>query len=304
MSQKLDESFENFEKLYFRESEDILSFFQSVINAMHEPEYSAGTVRLYMNCLDKLDRFTKGKTINLYDIDYHFISEFDSYLSDLGLVKNTRASQLKKLNKVLNDARKRGLIQLNPFVNFQIKQEKTHRVFLVKDELKKLNKVYDSDSLSENLQNTLHAFLFSCYTGLRHSDVVRIKYGDIKDNTVDLLLKKKTSHGHKRLIVPLSKKAQSFLDSSLGDEHLLFPNLITSTKCAHHLKAIAGACGIKKSVTFHAARHTFATISLGLGIDLKKVSELLGHDSIKTTEVYAHLVEEHLKKAVNKWDSF
>ena len=56
--------------------------------------------------------------------------------------------------------------------------------------------------------------------------------------------------------------------------------------------------------SFHTARHTFATISLGIGIELKKVSELLGHDSVKTTEIYAHLVEEHLKTAVDKWDSF
>ena len=61
---------------------------------------------------------------------------------------------------------------------------------------------------------------------------------------------------------------------------------------------------IDKSISFHTARHHFATISLGIGIELKKVSELLGHDSVKTTEIYAHLVEEHLKAAVDKWDSF
>jgi site-specific recombinase XerD len=134
--------------------------------------------------------------------------------------------------------------------------------------------------------------------------VKRIKYGDINDNVIDLTLKKKTSHGSKRLIVPLSKKALELIDLSTNPDNLIFPNLITSTKCAIHLKAITGVIGIKKTVTFHTARHTFATISLGLGIELKKVSELLGHDSIKTTEIYAHLVEEHLKEAVDKWDSF
>ncbi len=185
--------------------------------------------------------------------------------------------------------------------------EKTDRVFLYNDEFKKLIELYDQNTLPESFNYTLLAFLFSCFTGLRHSDVLRIKYKDIKNNTIDITLKKKTSNGYKRLIVPLSKKAKyilSTIESNNIPDSLIFPNLISSSKCSLHLKAIAAIAEIPKNISFHVASHIFATISLGLGIELKNVSELLGHDSIRTTEVYAHLVEEHLKAAVDKWDKF
>ena len=270
-SRKLDETFANFESLYYKKSEDLVSYFAEVISKMHEPEYNINTVRLYRNCLDKITNLTKGNPISISEVDYNFISRFESDMAAKGLKRNTISSQLKKLNKVLNDARKQGLIDRNPFETFQIRQEKTNREFLLKDELKKIHDLYNSGSLSPVLCNTLLPFLFACYTGLRHSDVVKIKYKDIsKDNSIDITLKKKTSNGYKRLIVPLSQKAIKLINLDSQPDELIFPKLITATKCSHHLKAIAAVCNIDKNISFHTARHTFATISLGIGIELKK----------------------------------
>ncbi len=187
---------------------------------------------------------------------------------------------------------------------FTIKLEKTNRVFLSEDELKRLVKLLEDNTLPENINTTLEAFIFSCYTGLRHSDVQRIKLSNIRDNTIDLMLKKKTTKGYKRLIVPLSKQAKKMINFDNEPDSLLFPSLISATKCSLHLTAIAVIAKIENDISFHVARHTFATISLGLGMDLKKVSELLGHDSIRTTEIYTHLVEQHLRNAVDLWENF
>ena len=301
---KAKDSFDNFDIFYFVKTFSLFSFFENTISKLNKTDYDVGTLRIYKNTIDKLKTFTKGKDIDLADIDYHFIENFDDYLFKLGLMTNTRANYLKKFSKVLSDARKQGFITRNPFDMFKIKLEKTDRLFLSETEVKKLVKLYEADTLPTNIKTTLEAFIFSCYTGLRHSDVKRIKQNNIRENTIDLMLKKKTAHGYKRLIVPLSSQARNMIKFNDDPESLLFPSLISSTKCSTHLTAIAAIAGIKKNITFHVSRHTFATICLGLGMDLKKVSELLGHDSIRTTEIYTHLVEQHLRNAVDLWENF
>ena len=301
---KAKESFESFDVFYYVKTFSLFSFFEDVISKLNKTDYDEGTVRVYKNCIDKLRNYTKGKDIDLADIDYHFIEKFDMYLLGLGLMTNTRANYLKKFSKVLSDARKQGFILRNPFDMYKIKLEKTNRVFLSEDEVKKLVKLYEDNTLPRNINATLEAFIFSCYTGLRHSDVQRIKQNNIRDNTIDLMLKKKTTNGYKRLIVPLSNQAKNMIHFNTDQDSLLFPSLISATKCSIHLTAIGAIAGINKDITFHVARHTFATICLGLGMDLKKVSELLGHDSIRTTEIYTHLVEQHLRNAVDLWENF
>ena len=297
------DTFENFDMFYSRKLYSLFSFFDQVIKKIEKSDFDSGTIRLYRNCIDQLKNYRNNKDIDLSEIDYKFIEGFEMHLRGLKQKTNTRANYLKKFNRVLNDARKEGILLRNPFDNYKINLEKGNRTFLTQEELQKFATLYKEGNLDKSFKNVLEAFIFSCYTGLRHGDVKSIKYSQIRNNIIDKKLDKKTGNGYKRLIVPLSAPARAMIDTNNTSDDLVFPNLISSTKCSPILKAIALSLGINKVVTFHVARHSFATISLGLGIDLKKVSELLGHDSIRTTEIYAHLVEDHLRSAVSKWDN-
>ncbi len=301
--QGVQDSFDNFDMFYQKKLYSLFSYFEKVIKSIGKSDFNNGTIRIYRNTFDHLKRYRNNIDIDLSEIDYKFIDGFEMHLREAKLKTNTRANHLKKFNKVLNDAVKEGILIRNPFSNYKIKLEKTDRTFLTQEEMQMFVKFFNETKLDKSFHAVLEAFIFSCYTGLRHGDVKEIKYSNIRNNIIDKKLDKKTTNGYKRLIVPLSAPARKMIDINNTSDELIFPNLISATKCSPILKAVALSLGIDKAVTFHVARHTFATISLGLGIDLKKVSELLGHDSIRTTEIYAHLVEDHLRSAVSKWDN-
>lgn len=300
----LAETFETFERLYLKNGSNLFGFWDEIVKKCANSGYDSDTIRLYGNSREHLFNYTKTENIELSDVDYDFLDGWDQYLRSTGMMINTKANQHKRLNKVLNDAKRQGLVIRNPYERFKIQKEKTTRTFLVDAELQRLVDLYNNKVLQPNYQHTLQAFLFSCFTGLRHSDTKNLKYCNIIDNSIDIMIEKKSDNGHKRLLIPLSKQAMDYIDPMTTPNSKVFPNLITATKARHHLKAMAVMIHINKNLSYHVSRHTFATLSLGLGIDIKKVSELLGHDSVRTTEIYSHLVEAHLRKAVDKWDGF
>lgn len=202
----------------------------------------------------------------------------------------------------LNKAERDGLIVKNPgnSIDRRLKPhaQQKERCYLTLEEIKQIIAV------EYNYKNDIkNAFLFCCFCGLRHSDVVKLTWGEIvtapDGSTMIQTQMKKTK---KLIVIPLSDNALAFLPErgKSKKSDLVFPNLPDQPGNADvRLKVIIKKAGIDKNVTFHVARHTFATLTLTYGADLYTVSKLLGHANVKTTQIYAKIVDENKRKAVN-----
>ena len=145
------------------------------------------------------------------------------------------------------------------------------------------------------------AFLFSCFCGLRHCDIVALKWGDVhfdeQGNMMISIIQQKTREA---ISLPLSSEAIKYLpDRGMAqDTDKVFADLISLGRSNEILYRWAEQANVSKHITFHTARHTHATMMLTLGVDLYTVSKLLGHTNIQTTQIYAKLVDETKKRAV------
>jgi integrase len=225
----------------------------------------------------------------------------ETYTSGL-LSSGTQHGYVKLLSTVLNRAVKDGILQSSPFKRLKQnelpKRPDSNREYLTLDEVKQLIK---TDCIKASVKS---AFLFSCFTGLRFSDVKALKWGDIRiDNEgagIIRFMQKKTGK-HENLQV--SNEALKFLPEcgTARDHDIIFR--LTSNGCINNaLKIWVLAVGIKKRVTFHVARHTNATLLLSLGVPIETVSKLLGHADIQTTQIYAKVIDKNKRAAVSKLD--
>jgi integrase len=226
----------------------------------------------------------------------------DVYGDRFPLNQNTQFGYMKKLETVFNSAITDEVINVNPFR--KIKQEnkpEKHRAeicFLTMDELKTL------ENTPINLPTIKQAFLFSCYTGLRFSDVTRLTWGKLqKDNNSDTyinFIQKKTG---KQEYLPIPQKALNYLPDRAGAKATDIVFKLPTNKFTNViLKSWVFSTGITKRVTFHVARHTYATLLLSLEVPIETVSKNLGHSDIQTTQIYAKVINSAQRQAVNKLD--
>lgn len=235
-----------------------------------------------------LQEFRPG--LDFKDITYTFLKDFEVYLREKGNGINTVAKHLRQLRTLVNEAINQGYIHADayPFRKFKIKQEKGRHEFLTPDELKKLEKIEISD---KKLRHVLDAFLFCCYVGLRFSDFCQLKQSNfIKVNGKRWLHFKSVKTGIE-LRLPLhllfEGKALAILDRYEITE---FANLGSNSETNKVLAVITGMARIKKHVTYHTARHTCATLLIHQGVPITTVQRLLGHTSVKTTEIYSEIL--------------
>lgn len=248
-----------------------------------------------------LQEFRPG--LDFKDITYTFLKDFEVYLREKGNGINTVAKHLRQLRTLVNEAINQGYIHADayPFRKFKIKQEKGRHEFLTPDELKKLENLEVSD---RKLRHVLDAFLFCCYVGLRFSDFCQLSPANfIKVNGKKWLHFKSIKTGIE-LRLPLhllfEGKALSILDRYCITE---FASLGSNSEVNKALSAIAGMARIKKHVTYHTARHTCATLLIHQGVPITTVQKLLGHTSVKTTEIYSEILSSTILrdlKAVKK----
>jgi integrase/recombinase XerC len=186
-----------------------------------------------------------------------------------------------------------GLLSHDPFIGHRMSNAPTSREALNWEEIEKIEKLQHS-TLKENQMNVLRGFLFACYTGLRFIDVRRLEWGHIVNGVIVMQMSKTGAV----VRIPLSKKAAALL--SEGDSPLfrLYKNFETNVL----VKSLMVAAGISRKVTFHISRHTFATLSLNMGISMEVVSGLLGHANIKTTQIYAKILDKTREEMMKKWD--
>lgn len=241
-----------------------------------------------------LQEFRPG--LDFKDITYTFLKDFEVYLREKGNGINTVAKHLRQLRTLVNEAINQGYIHADayPFRKFKIKQEKGRHEFLTPDELKKLENLEVSD---RKLRHVLDAFLFCCYAGLRFSDFCQLSPANfIKVNGKKWLHFKSIKTGIE-LRLPLhllfEGKALSILDRYCITE---FASLGSNSEVNKALSAIAGMARIKKHITYHTARHTCATLLIHQGVPITTVQRLLGHTSVKTTEIYSEILSSTIVK--------
>ena len=241
-----------------------------------------------------LQEFRPG--LDFKDITYTFLKDFEVYLRGKGNGINTVAKHLRQLRTLVNEAINQGYIHADayPFRKYKIKQEKGRHEFLTPDELKKLENLEVSD---RKLRHVLDAFLFCCYVGLRFSDFCQLTPANfIRVNGKRWLHFKSIKTGIE-LRLPLhllfEGKALAILDRYNIAE---FASLGSNSEVNKALSVIAGMARIKKHITYHTARHTCATLLIHQGVPITTVQRLLGHTSVKTTEIYSEILSSTIVK--------
>ncbi|WP_157208232.1 site-specific integrase [Mariniflexile maritimum] len=246
----------------------------------------------------------KHKTTDMYlsELGYKFIIDFERFLRHQNKMgNNTVMKHIERLRKMVSLAFKMEWLDKDPFIKFEAKYERKERCFLTSEELQSIeNKVFTI----QRLQLIKDLFVFSCYTGL--------SYGDVMNLTTDNICKgidgkqwiysqrEKTSVPVK---IPLLSKALDIIKKyetypNAINKQRLFPT-ISNQKLNSYLKEIADVCRIQKNLTFHIARHTFATtVMLSNGVPIETVSKLLGHTKLTTTQIYAKVVETKISEDI------
>jgi integrase len=190
----------------------------------------------------------------------------------------------------MNEAIKQGFVISFKFDKI-VKSEKTHRDFLTINEL---NLFLNADTKYNEIKN---AFLFSCFTGLRISDLLKLTFNDIVNNEI-ILRQTKTNEP---LRIPIPNNMIDFINSKRETNiNNIFDLPKGLTNINQYIKQIAKQVGITKNISFHTSRHTFAVLLISQGIDIYTVSKLLGHTDIKTTQIYADIVSESKLNAIEK----
>lgn len=235
-------------------------------------------------------------------INKKWLEEFKDYLfreakskNNKPLAPNTQFSYYSKIVAALKQAVKDGIIIRNPSLEVDnIKQAETQREYLSLDELKSIVEVKcDNEFLKR-------AFLFSALTGLRWSDIEKLKWNEVcySDENGFHLRYEQEKTGSKETL-PISEEARSFLGELGQPNEKVFPGLKYSAWNNLKLREWMMRAGINKTITFHCARHTYATLHLSAGTDIFTVSKMLGHKSLKNTQIYAKIVDEKKRVAAN-----
>ncbi|MCR5862325.1 site-specific integrase [Flavobacterium sp. J372] len=212
--------------------------------------------------------------------------------------ENTASKSLRVLRTFVNISMRFGHIKINPFQYTSIKKVEGKRDFLSIEELNKLSNYYLKDNFTKSIEkDILGYFLFACYTGLRYSDLKTFSADSIFDNSIHIRMHK-TGY---LVNIPLTEKAKKFIPVIPFNNTCVF-RIYCNKVTNRVLKKIGIELKMNKKLTCHVARHTFATVSISLGIPIEVVSKLLGHTSIRTTQVYAKIVDTVKIKEMKKWD--
>ena len=249
-----------------------------------------------------LETFTNGN-LKFADLNEKFCNEFKEYLlttksnksNKVTLSQNSAVSYFNKLKASLKQAYKDGYLPSDLNGKIQpIKQAETHRNFLTIEELNNLVKTDCNNQLLKR------AALFSALTGLRFSDIKNLVWAElefIEGNGYFIQFKQQKTKGVE--MMPISDQAYSLLGESKDPNDKVFEGLNYSAYENKHLSNWIKAAGITKDITFHCFRHTFATLQLSGGTDIYTVSKMLGHRELKTTQIYAKIIDQTKRVAAD-----
>jgi len=267
-------------------------------------EYAAGTLTRYETSLRHTQSFMAWKyqvsDIDVKAVDHDFISNYEFYLrSEKKCANNSAVKYIKNFKKIIRICLASGWLEKDPFVNYKAKVKQVDRIFLSAEQIGQITeKTFDTVRLNQ----VRDIFLFCCFTGLAYADVQKLTRSEIirgADGEMWIVTKRlKTNTPTK---VPLLPSALTILEKYSNDPVCCIKGkalpVSTNQKMNAYLKEIAGVCGINKELTFHTARHTFATtVTLSNGVPIESVSKMLGHTNIKTTQHYAKILDMKVSK--------
>ena len=241
------------------------------------------------------------KDISLEEVTPKFLSNFDNYLRVEYNMANNHAMKIRqKLRTIYKVAIDNGWVSKNPFSTVKIHFDPVERDVLTKSELTAL---IQTDMIFDRLEKMRDVFVFACFTGLAHCDVAGLtKENIITDESGQVWLKTHRQKTSEVVDIPLLEIPQLIIKKYQGMKELngkLLPTLTNS--CSNlYLKEVAVRCGINKTLTFHMARHTFATtVTLSNGVPIESVAKMLGHRNIRTTQIYAKVIKDKLAEDMN-----
>ncbi len=234
------------------------------------------------------------KDMPIKEITTVFLQDFYLFLRNTHHSGNNNAMKnLQRLRAVFNYIRNTGVTFIDPYANFKMSFEKSDRSYLDLDEV---HTIYNKEFESERLSKVRDVFIFACYTGLSYSDIHDLTEDNLKTGIDGNLwiMSKRNKTGIKfnvRLLdIPLSI-IEKYIENQKDGK--LLP-VISNQNMNEYLHEIAELCNIKKKITCHVARHTFATLCLTEGVPIESVSKMLGHSNIRTTQIYARIVDHKL----------
>lgn len=274
-----------------------IKYFKELTNKRNGSNYGS-----WISALKYLDSFTNG-SLKFVDLNEKFLNDFKEYLlttksnksAKTTLSQNSAVSYFNKVKAALKQAYKDGILQTN--LNTQIKPIKTAETRREHLSIEELNKLIKTPCNNDLLKR---AALFSALTGLRFSDIEKMVWSELeytKGQGYFLNFSQKKTKGVE--VLPISEQAYNLLGEPKEPTIKVFEGLTYSAYQNKHLFQWIGAAGITKNITFHCFRHTYATLQLFSGTDIYTVSKMLGHKDLKTTQVYAKIVDEAKRKAAN-----
>jgi site-specific recombinase XerD len=308
-------TFKEFE-LYFRKLENHESFFEFVANEIEEREkigLASQTLKSYRSYFTKLKTYKTDISFSEAN-SMEFAANYTQYMREKRQNgTNTLHKNLSFISRMLGIAKEKGLIG-EIYFNFEAKALPGKREYLAMQELEKLENLIHDTRLKTYQLKTLEYFLFACYTGLRYSDLKTLKYKEIvyKDvfneesgkieprRFIQKLMNKTANSTGTTVEIPLIKKADKIAGNGLPEQLVFHVN--ANQVCNRYSKELMELAGIDKNISMHCARHTFATHGLTLGIPIEVVSKLLGHSNLKTTQIYAKIVDSSKVKAMDRWE--
>jgi len=282
---------------------DFIDFMERAIKE-RKGEITDSTIRQHNGILAKLKAYQS--RIITDELTEEFFVNYNRYLkTTLKNDLNTRHGNMKTIRSYINIAVRKGMIEKNPITKNPVKRSSTDRVFLTEEELMRMIELYRKKTLSESRQRVLRHFLFGCMTGLRISDIRRVTMDNIVGDILVVVPYKTKNVTGKTIKIPLSAMAKQLIEdeSPFRVNGTIF-NCIAEQNMREYIKLVAKECDITKEISFHCARHTFATVFLRNTHNLAALQKILGHANIRETMVYAHTLTEDVEKEMKFMDKF
>ena len=269
------------------------------IKELVDKEYAPGTLQRYKTSFNHTVEFLQWKykvsDIEITKIDHAFITDYEFWLRSVrNCANNTAVKYIKNFNKIIKICLVNDWLEKNPFANYKSKVKEVERVYLTE---KEIQNIIEKDFKTERLLLVRDIFLFSCFTGLAYIDVKNLTKSHISfgiDGEKWIFThRQKTESASKIPILPVT---QMIIDKYENHPQCLNENellpILSNQKMNAYLKEIAVVCEIEKELTFHIARHTFATtVTLTNGVPIESVSKMLGHKNLRTTQHYAKVLD-------------
>jgi site-specific recombinase XerD len=270
--------------------------------------FEANTLKGYVTSEKHLMNFLRKQytqdDIQINELNYAFINNFEHYLrADCKCSDVSAAKYIKHLKKIVNHCIANGWLKNAPFIAYKSTAKAKERTYLSQEEV---NRIIAKEFTIERLQQVRDIFIFCCFTGLSYADVKKLKRSEIAvgidgEKWIFTKRQKTDTSSHIPILPYAFDILNRYKDNPECENRGLVLPVLSNQKMNAYLKEIADVCGVDKHLTFHLARHTFATtITLSNGVPIETVSRILGHTALKTTQHYAKVLDIKVSQDMDK----